>query len=237
MKKENKILCTIADRRYSPYLYRWIYSARNAGWRGRIVVLTNDETLRANSEMVLTDQEFRTTVFKDNRWIKLDLDKYFNEGDRVVFFDVDIVFFPSMPFDELFKHDLSLTTVPLHHDVTKEMPLIKELTGIEPYTKYLASPCGFLKCDETVEFFNHWRSYRELSKQHRKGTMFALNLACYNRCMDDVFLLPENRCAYTLTVKFKEKVKDPYLFHYGGAYGKQIWMNEYMKGIEYNYRG
>lgn len=232
----SKILCTIANRKYAPYLYRWIYSARESGWRGKIVVLTDDETLRCNAEIRYTKQEFRTRVFKDNRWLKLELDRYFKEGEHVAFFDVDIVFFNGMPWEQMFKHDLGITTVPLHHDVTKEMPIIKELCKIEPHTKYLASPCIFKVGKKATAFFNEWRSYREVSEQYNKGTMFALNMACYNRCMDDVWIFPEHRCAYTLTVRFNEKVKNPVLFHYGGAQGKQIWMDEYLKGIIYDYK-
>lgn len=232
----NRILCTIANRRYMPYLQRWIYSARESGWRGRIVVLTGDKSLKANAEIRHTKQEFKTAVFKDNRWLKLELDRYFDDGEHVAFFDVDIVFFKSMPWDEIFKYELGLTTVPLHHDVTKEMPLVKEITGVEPHTKYLASPCIFVKNKRSIEFFENWRSYRELSEQYKKGTMFALNLACYSMGPEDIYIFPEDRCAYTLTVRFKEKVKDPYLFHYGGGQGKQIWHDEYMKGKVYDYR-
>ena len=237
MRRANRVICTIANRKYAPYLHRFIYSVREAGWRGEIVVLTTDVNLYCNATVRVVKQEFKTSVFRDNRWLKLELDRHFKKGDRVIFLDCDIVLFKGFPFEELFQHDLSLTTVAMNHDVTKEMPIVKSLLGGEPKTKYLASPCAFKMCRKTEKFFDEWRSFRETSKEYNKGTMFALNLACHSRDMSDVYLLPEDRCAYTLTVVFKEIVAEPVLFHYGGGKGKQIWFDEYRDGIVYNYRG
>jgi hypothetical protein len=158
-------------------------------------------------------------------------------GDRVLFLDCDIVLFDGFPFDQLLQHDLALTEVPMHHDVTREMPLVNRILGVHAHIKYLASPIVFKVDNSAHEFFDLWRSMRPLSKKYGKGTMFALNLACYHRpSMDDVYILPADRCAYTLTVRFNEKIKNPVLFHYGGAQGKQIWMDEYKDGKTYNYR-
>ena len=236
-------VCTIADIRYSKYLYRFVYSVRAAGWRGPIVVITKDKGLYANCEIRHAKASYKTREFMDSRWLKLELDSFFQKGDQVLFFDTDIVLFEGFPFVEMMRHELSMTTVPMHHDVTVEMPLVKRILGVEPDQKYLASPLGFRVNSRTHKFFDLWRDMRETSSEHRKGTMFALNMAVYawkqmyGKDLDP-WLLPHERCAYTLTIKFKEynKITDPVLMHYGGGLGKKVWDEEYRKGIKFEYR-
>lgn len=230
-----RCVCTIADRKYAPYLQRFIHSVRAAGWREEIVVLTNDEELYCNNTVIYVPEHFTSSAFPDPRWLKLELDRFFDKGDEVIFLDSDIVLFDGFPFEEILGHKFGMTTVPMHHDVTNEMPEVNKLLNKVTEAKYLASPISFRKNRSTTEFFDLWRSQRALSVERNHGTMFALNMACHMRDMSDCWLLPEDRCAYTLSVRFNEPVKDPVLMHYGGMQGKEIWMGEYRDGKDYGY--
>ena len=211
------------------YLHRFIYSARNAGYRGAIKVLTTDDDIYCNNRVDKVEQGYTTEIFPDSRWIKLELDRHFREGDRVIFLDSDIVVTSKFPFNKLFKKDLFITTVPLTHDTSKAAPKIKEIMEIDIKTKYLASPIGFLLNDKAREFFKLWRMMRPFARLYNLGTMFALNIACHMRGMKDFYIVPENRCGYTMDVVLNtpRRAKKPYLFHYGGRLGKDIWMEEY----------
>jgi hypothetical protein len=222
-----KYICTIASKGYLKYLTRFITSVRGAGWRGEIVVLSSDD-IPCNETVIIHDDHFKTRLLSDNRWMQFEVDKYFKDGDHVLYLDCDMVVYDNCNFDELFKHTLLVSTLPGTHDVTGELPELSKILERPIKSKYIASPFVFKINKEAKDFFKLCRMMSYISQTQDRGTLFAFNLACQMRGMGDVPIYPKSKVKYTLDVVFGKSVPKATMFHYGGAKGKRLWEQDQM---------
>jgi len=231
----NKIV-TIADKNYLKFVNRLHSSLRDCGWRGDFTVVTTDDDFYCNCNIVQVERKIKTKHFDDNRWLKFDLYRMFDEGDRILFLDADMVCFPACDFDFFFDHEFMLSALPVdEYDVTKQTRRTSEMLGYEIDLTYILGPFVFTMGDPQVKnLLEKAKIFIGEAEKHSGGTMFALNYAI--NTMDDFYPLtfPHSKIVYTVDVINGKFFDSPWFSHFGGKRGREFWERE-MNGEDLGY--
>jgi hypothetical protein len=161
----------------------------------------------------------------------------FKEGDKILYLDSDVVVNERFNIEEMFKKYTFATSIVYHDDVQEHQLLNRTLNRVngeknEVKFKYIASPFVFEVNDRARRFFDLCKIMQQISNQHRRGTLFAFNLACHS-CGFNIEIIPRELCAYTKDIKDKTISPNHILIHYGGGDGKDLWKADYYDNKNY----
>jgi len=216
------------------YTARLIYSLRKHGWRGRIDVLTTDPNLHiASATMQVIEQTFNSRIFNDCRWLQMELDKVYSDGEKVMYIDCDCVI--KKPIWKLFKYNFACVTGYDRYDQMGKY-ISKIASAPKDSPKYVVGPFVF-KMNESVRmFFRMARVFCHFSDLLEVGTMVPFNIACYT--VKKPKPLPMSTAFYWEDIsedederydlaQFMERSKNASIIHYGGSRFKRLWQEEY----------
>lgn len=223
------IIVTIADRNYLKYASRLHASVRASGWRGEFCILTTEDDIYCNCTVKHIERICGGTTFDDDRWLQFEVLDHFEEGDRILYLDADMISLPDCDFDFMFDHDLLLSMLPIYeYDVTNELPDMTIEIGHEVEFKYIMAPAVFTVGDRlAVELFEKAIESIPISDRYGRGSLFALNIAAYNMRGFNPMLFPNDKVVYSVDINLGNKFEFPWFVHYGGGCGKQQWEEEY----------
>lgn len=220
---------TIADKAYHKFAHRLHASVRDAGWRGNFTVVTTDDDFYCNCDIVRVDREIRPNILNDNRWLQFELLDFFDEGDRILYLDADMIALEDCDFDFMFENDFLLSTVPVELlDVTNELPDMTAVLGFEVEFKYIMSPAVFTVGDKRAH--NLLRGAIQAipySEKYRRGSLFAFNISAYQTEGFDPTIFPKEKVVYSVDINLGHKFDYPWFVHYGGNIGRKQWDEEY----------
>lgn len=221
------IICTISSKNYLKYTHRLIYSIRDTGWDGKIVVLSCDD-IYCNCEVKKIKEHFKTDLIQDSRWVQFDLMDYFEDGDKIMYLDSDMLCLKKCDLNELFEYELLCSVV--YHDkkVGAELPKLSEILKREIDFKYIQSPFVCEVNEKTRSFFDLCKITSYVSEALKFGSLFAFNLAAH-RCVEfDPDIFPRNKVIYTVDMMSGKRYRSPWFVHYGGKKGFELWLREYL---------
>ena len=165
----------------------------------------------------------------------MELPNHFEIGEKICFLDGDMIAFPWVDWEEIFKGDLSYAELKPDDDMDDETGRIRKVYGnINLDSRYLASPAMMTVTKEIQDFYKGiGRLASFASNTMIGGTLLALNLAinASPAIKKKARLLPREKIVYTVDVRGDQKnykpFYHPWFFHYGGRAGKEYWYREH----------
>ena len=224
-------IVTITSKNYLKYTYRLIYSLREIGYKGEIIVLTPDDDIYCNCRIIKIEKIFtaEAKTLDDSRWLQFQLldNDFFKDGDKIIYLDSDVIVHKGFDFERMFNEYTFAVSI-THFDID-EFPILRKILcnpGID--FKYIATPFVFEVNDKVRDFFNVCKLCQEISNHYKRGTLLAFNLACYSYLKhDEIQIIPEDKVVYAYDMQEGRVFDDPMIIHYGGFKGKKIWEEEY----------
>ena len=215
-------LATIANKGFMRYAHRLIHSARECGWRGKIVLFTEDEGVYANCDVVKIKRPPVKPIpaLDDSRWLKCEIIDYFKNGDKVIFCDADAILLRG--FWRLFSSDLACSWG--EHDPMGDNRHLKNVCGVERKWQFKDCLISFTVNKKSKALFKTWRVSMMKSAELGRGTLLAFNMA--ESCVGGVEKIPREDVYYTVDRLNNKPLDGAINIQYGGSKGKRAWESD-----------